>query len=119
MGNSSSSSTPAASSAATTFIDSKVAAHQVVVFSKTYCGYCARTKSLFSGLEQAKDVHVIELDRRSDGDDIQNALVTKTGQRTVPNVFVNKQHVGGNDDVHNAYRNGALLKMLSEWSQQP
>jgi len=34
-----------------------------------------------------------------DGDSIQDALRQITGQRTVPNIFINKQHIGGNSDL--------------------
>lgn len=34
-----------------------------------------------------------------DGAEIQEALLELTGQRTVPNVFIGGQHIGGNSDV--------------------
>lgn len=34
-------------------------------------------------------------DNMDNGDDIQAALAKMTGQRTVPNVFVGEQHLGG------------------------
>jgi glutaredoxin 3 len=34
-----------------------------------------------------------------DGADIQNALAEMTSQRSVPNIFINKQHIGGNSDL--------------------
>ena len=51
----------------------------------------------------------------SNGTTIQNTLAKMTGQRTVPNVFVGGEHVGGNDDTHTAYSNGRLEKMLQSW----
>jgi glutaredoxin 3 len=58
------------------------------------------------------DADVIELDINKDGDSIQNELQKMTGQRSVPNVFVNGQHVGGNDDTQAAARSGKLKEML-------
>lgn len=55
---------------------------------------------------------VIELDQVDNGDDIQRALQVISGQRTVPNVFVKGQHLGGNDDTQAAARNGKLKQML-------
>jgi glutaredoxin 3 len=40
---------------------------------------------------------VIELDQRDDGPLIQQLLLQKTGQRTVPNVFIGGKHIGGHD----------------------
>jgi glutaredoxin 3 len=88
---------------------------QVVIFSKTYCPYCTKTKQTFSGpAGKGHTVKVLELDRMSNGDEIQTALLKITGQRTVPNVFVNGQHLGGNDDTQKAAASGRLQEMLSK-----
>jgi len=34
-----------------------------------------------------------------DGDLVQDALQQMTGQRTVPNIFIGKKHIGGNSDL--------------------
>lgn len=47
-----------------------------------------------------------------DGAEIQNALEDMTGQRTVPNIFINKQHIGGNSDLQ--AKKGELPTLLSE-----
>ena len=62
---------------------------------------------------------VFELDTLDNGAAIQAYLLAKTGQRTVPNVFVKGQHLGGNDATQEAHRNGKLKEMISatwEWS---
>lgn len=51
------------------------------------------------------------------GAQIQRELLTMTGQRTVPSVFVNGRHLGGNDDTQEAYRTGALTTMLIQVPQ--
>jgi len=38
----------------------------------------------------------LRLDEASDGGEIQSYLKERTGQSTVPNIFINKKHVGGN-----------------------
>jgi glutaredoxin 3 len=68
--------------------------YKIVVFSKTHCPYCTDTKNLFSKLNITIKVH--ELDRMSNGSEIQSTLLEMTNQRTVPNVFINGKHVGGN-----------------------
>jgi glutaredoxin 3 len=93
---------------------------QVLIWSKTYCNYCGRTKKLFSNPE-FKDVTVKihELDKMESGSAIQNTLASMTGQRTVPSVWVNGKFIGGNDDVQNAYKRGKLLPMLCLSSSKP
>lgn len=58
-------------------VESKVSANKVVVFSKTYCPYCTKTKSLLNSL--GVDYSLVELDNVNDGDDQQDALQEITG----------------------------------------
>lgn len=58
------------------------------------------------------DAKVIELNEMDDGNAIQAALLDITGQRTVPNVFIKGNHLGGNDDTQAAARSGKLKKMM-------
>ncbi|KAK4479352.1 hypothetical protein RD792_014864 [Penstemon davidsonii] len=89
-----------------------ISSNPVVVFSKTYCGYCQRVKQLLSQLKAT--YKVIELDVESDGDYIQTALAESTGQRTVPNVFIGGKHIGGCDAVVEKHQQGKLVPMLAE-----
>eukprot|EP00171_Calliarthron_tuberculosum_P016169 IDg16169t1 len=75
--------------------------NNVMVFSKSRCPYCVEVKALFN--ELGVDHAVWELDevrcsalalmRRWHADFLYEA----TGQTTVPNIFINEQHVGGCD----------------------
>ncbi|KAK5132607.1 hypothetical protein LTR08_008806 [Meristemomyces frigidus] len=69
----------------------------VAVFSKSYCPYCKATKSLLS--EMGAKAYIIELDQVDDGAAIQDALQEMTNQRSVPNIFIAKKHIGGNSDL--------------------
>mmetsp|Transcript_64212 Transcript_64212/g.186176 ORF Transcript_64212/g.186176 Transcript_64212/m.186176 type:complete len:151 (-) Transcript_64212:69-521(-) len=93
------------------FAKSEISANDIVVFSKSYCPYCAATKELFTGL--GVDFKVHELDKMGDdGPELQMALLKMTGQKTVPNVFVKGNHVGGNDATQAAAKTGKLQEML-------
>ncbi|CAF2069287.1 unnamed protein product [Brassica napus] len=64
-----------------------VADNTVVVYSKTWCPYCSEVKTLFKRL--GVQPLVVELDELGpQGTQLQSVLETLTGQRTVPNVFV-------------------------------
>jgi glutaredoxin len=54
----------------------------------------------------------IEINTLDNGREIQNYLKAKTGQYTVPQIFINKDHVGGCDDLIKEYENGNLRKRL-------
>lgn len=47
-----------------------------------------------------------------DGSAIQAALAELTGQRTVPNIFIAKQHIGGNSDLQG--KKGQLPSLLKD-----
>lgn len=89
------------------FIQEQNAKHRVVVWSKTYCPYCAATKKLLRSMN-VDDVVVQEIDMHPQGRLIQQELQQMTGQRTVPNVFINEQHIGGNDKLQALHSNGRL-----------
>lgn len=94
-------------------VESAIKSNQVVVFSQPWCGYCRRTKQLLSKKFPEVQVAYYELDERDDGMDIKQYLLEKTGQRTVPNIFINQQHIGGNQELQEAYREGNLQEMLA------
>lgn len=99
------------------FIEQEINAHQIVVWGKSFCPHTAKTKALFQTLQEQDDVQdyiAYDIDLRPDGDIIQQELLAMTGQRTVPNVFVMKQHIGGNDATHSALEDGTLKKLLTK-----
>jgi glutaredoxin 3 len=92
------------------FVKSEIASEKVVVFSKSFCPFCKSTKSLFE--DNKVDAKIIELNEMDNGNDIQDALQELSGQRTVPNVFINGEHIGGNSDVQAAWSAGELQKKM-------
>ncbi|KAH0630175.1 hypothetical protein JD844_012882, partial [Phrynosoma platyrhinos] len=71
-----------------------------------------QVQDLFHSL--AVEYSVLELDKTDEGPSIQEVLLQLTGQRTVPNVFVNGTHVGGCDQTFQAYHSGLLQKLLGD-----
>ncbi|KAI9320692.1 glutaredoxin [Dichotomocladium elegans] len=89
-----------------------IAENKVMVFAKSYCPHCKNTKRVLDELHVS--YYTIDLDLRPDGADIQAALLHLTGQRTVPNIFVNHQHIGGNTDLVAALESGKLEVLFKE-----
>ncbi|KAJ2511750.1 Glutaredoxin [Coemansia sp. RSA 1939] len=85
--------------------------NKVMVFSKSYCPYCSRTKRLMD--EKGIKFSAIELDNRIDGSDIQDYLATITGQNTTPNVFANGHHVGTLDETVAALNTTKFQELLN------
>merc|ERR1739848_458200 len=91
-------------------VEQIVAASPLVVFSKTTCGYCSRAKSLLNSLNAKFDA--VDLDKI--GSQMQKALAEITGQRTVPNIFMKGNSIGGCDDLMKLHSTGVLEQKLKE-----
>ncbi|CAH0486500.1 unnamed protein product [Peronospora farinosa] len=84
----------------------------LVLFSKSYCPYCRKTKATLA--EHGAKPVVFELDTREDGPAIQAFLFRLTRQSTVPNLFIKGKSVGGNDNVQELERSGQLADQLKK-----
>jgi len=82
---------------------------KVVIYTTTICPYCVRAKMLF----QRKGVSYEEIDVSRDND-LRLKLMQQTKQRTVPQIFINEQHIGGCDDLYALERQGALDPLLAQ-----
>ncbi|KAI9347220.1 thioredoxin-like protein, partial [Obelidium mucronatum] len=91
-------------------VEAGIAGNKVIVFSKSYCPYCVKAKKLLSSYQAVFEV--LELDQRDDGDAIQAYLAQKTGQRTVPNIFIGGNQIGGCDALHALDAQGKLKPLL-------
>lgn len=54
----------------------------------------------------------------AEGPEIRDYLFERTGQKTVPNVYVQKNHLGGSDNVQTAHKQGRLEKLLKKASEK-
>jgi len=93
-------------------VDKTIIDNKVAIFSKSWCPYCRRVKALFKEHFPAVTPFVVELDERDDTDAVQDYLKEKTGQRSVPNVFIDGKHIGGCDDTFASFKKGELAKLL-------
>lgn len=82
---------------------------RVVVYTTSWCPYCASAKSLL----QAKKVAFTEVDVEG-RDEIRTWLREKSGQRTVPQIFVNGRALGGFSDIQALDKKGKLDPLLAQ-----
>ena len=74
-------------------VQQNVSTNAIMVFSKSYCPFCNKVKNLFE--ERGLAYKALELDQMGQlGENIQATLLQKTGQKTVPSVFVDGNHIG-------------------------
>jgi len=93
--------------------ESTIADNTVAMFAKTYCGYCRRAKNLLQSEYPEAQVKIVQLDTRDDGRDIQRYLEEKTGQYTVPNIFIHQRHIGGCDELLSLHSRGKLAHLVN------
>jgi glutaredoxin 3 len=81
----------------------------VEIYTTPTCPYCTAAKRLLSN----KGVSYTEIDVSRDP--VQRDAMTKRakGGRTVPQIFIGGQHVGGCDDIHALDHAGKLDPMLA------
>lgn len=80
----------------------------VVVYSMQNCPFCVRAKQLLD----SKGVEYTELDVDKD-EATWEEMIAKSHRRTVPQIFINDQHVGGCDDLYALHRAGKLDQLLT------
>lgn len=78
------------------------------IYTTVICPYCVRAKQLL----QRKGVAYEEIDVSSDNS-LRHWLVTTTGRRTVPQIFINDTPVGGCDELYALERAGELDLLLA------
>lgn len=82
---------------------------QVKIYSSDYCPYCHRAKALLRerGVSDWEEIVV-------DGQpDVRAAMAQLVGRTSVPQIFINGQHVGGCDDLHALDARGGLVPLLA------
>ncbi|KAI1755638.1 thioredoxin-like protein [Xylaria castorea] len=72
----------------------------VVIFSKSYCPHSKKAKGVLLDKYIIEPTpYVVELDEHPLGRKLQALLTEKTGRRTVPNIMINGESVGGGDEI--------------------
>lgn len=82
----------------------------VEIYTWQTCPYCIRAKMLL----RWKGVPFTEYKIDGDGGARVRMAQRANGRRTVPQIFINNQHVGGCDDLYALDRQGKLDGLLQE-----
>jgi glutaredoxin 3 len=78
------------------------------MYTTQVCPYCVRAKALLKqrGVAEIQEIRV-DLDPAQ-----RDHMVSLTGRRTVPQIFIGDTHVGGCDDLVALDQAGRLMPML-------
>ena len=81
----------------------------IIMYSTGMCPFCINAERLLVN-KGVKDINKIRIDLQPE----QRALMMeKTGRRTVPQIFINDQHIGGFDDLRALDLAGGLDPLLA------
>ncbi len=89
--------------------------NQVVMFGLEWCEFCWSVRNLFNRLKiPYRDVELdaVEYQENNWGAEIREALAKTTDCRTVPQIFVGGEFIGGATDAFDAYNDGSLQERL-------
>lgn len=80
---------------------------KVEVFSKDWCPFCTKAKALL----KSKDIDYTEIDITSDAVK-ELEMIERSKRRSVPQIFINDESIGGYDDLANINATGQLDTIL-------
>ncbi len=82
---------------------------RIEVYTKAFCPYCSRAKALLSD----KGAEFQEIDVTMDRAGFDAMVERASGRRTVPQIFIGGQHIGGSDDLAALEAGGKLDALLA------
>ncbi|MBJ9986786.1 glutaredoxin 3 [Acinetobacter sp. S40] len=81
----------------------------ITIYSTTMCPYCVRAKQLL----ERKGVEYKEINLSKEAPEVRVELMQRTNHRTVPQIFINDQFIGGFDQLYALERDGKLDPLLA------
>lgn len=81
---------------------------EITMYSAGYCGFCQRAKYLLEGKGVSWREIEVDHDRA-----LRLEMVERSGRRTVPQIWIGEQHIGGFDDLYALERSGQLDELLA------
>lgn len=82
----------------------------IVIYSTLTCPYCVNAKQLL----EAKGAKYTEIVLDNNPTKQQEMLTKTNGKRTVPQIFIDGEHIGGFDDLKKLNESGKLDALLKK-----
>ena len=86
----------------------------IEIYTTDWCPYCDRAKNLL----QSKGLQYTEIDVTND-DLRRQEMINRSQRRTVPQIFINGENIGGSDDLAHLATSGELDQYLSQSPSEP
>jgi len=80
---------------------------KVIIYTTDYCPYCKLAKNLLDQKAVAYEEIRIDLEEAK-----REEMMKLSGRKTVPQIFINDQPIGGYDDLASLAKSGKLKELL-------
>ena len=87
----------------------------VVLFALEWCEFCWSVRKMLAKYEipyRSVDLDSVAYQEGNKGGDIRKAIEQRTGLKTIPQIFVGGEHIGGATELFDACKDGSLQKLL-------
>lgn len=81
----------------------------VILYTTRYCPYCIQAKKLLD--DKGAEYTEIAVDHHPE---LRSEMTRKSGQRTVPQIWIAGQHVGGCNELYQLEQQGQLDELLNK-----
>ena len=83
---------------------------KVVIYSGPFCAHCDWARALLN----KKNVNFVEHNVRENPEKREEMLKKSNGARTIPQIFIEDFHVGGNNELQTLEHQGKLDRLLED-----
>ena len=80
----------------------------VEIYTTKTCPYCYKAKNLLNKLGVSYQEISVDFNKS-----LRAEMAAKAGRTSVPQIWINGQHIGGCDDLHTLHDQGKLVELLS------
>ena len=110
---------PKAPAVALAFFDETIrdGDNPVVLFALEWCEFCWSVRKLFADYGvpyRSVDLDSVAYQEDNWGGDIRAAIRERTGLKTIPQIFVGGQHIGGATELFDAFKDGRMQALLAD-----
>jgi glutaredoxin 3 len=84
---------------------------QVTVYSGPNCPYCDKAKALL----KRKNIRFEDYNVKEDAEKLEEMLEPSGGRKSIPQIFINGQHIGGCDDLYALNDSGKFDQLLAAY----
>ncbi|XVN42828.1 MAG: glutaredoxin 3 [Candidatus Rickettsia vulgarisii] len=87
--------------------------HAVIIYTITTCPFCHNAKELLDKKHVKYEEIVVNKMDEKEQDETREMLFKRTGQKTVPQIFINDKSIGGFSDLKALDESGKLDELLA------